>query len=1103
MEIRHPIRSAATRPWLCHIAVGLILIAVYYAPVSSTVSSLIYDWFGLTAVVAILWATWRHRPSAPGLWFLLAAGIGLLTAGDLWWTYDDLILGVAPPFPSLADALYLAAYPVIAAALYGFARRRSRGSDRGTLIDAAIIGLSYAVAAWFFFLEPYLSDPNYPLFERVVSAAYPAADVPIVAAVALLLLTPGRRSPSFYLLCGGSAVYVAADIFYARGLLTDSYLGGSAMEAVWMLGALAWGAAALHPSMRDLAVSDAALDLTLTRRRLGLLTAAAVAVPVLHLAHPDNGAADRYVGAGATGLLFFLVILRLSGLLRVVDRAHRSFRALVQRGNELITVMNADGTIRYASPSYAEVLGYQPDEVIGREGVGLIAPEDRPLARDLLVKLTSGPGAPHTVEIGVRHADGSRRTVEATLINLLDDPDVRGLVVNSRDVTARKEADDALRTAQTLNASVIESSDDGIFAFDASHRLTIWNPSMERSTGLPNALVLGHDLFVLFPFLRETGEDALVLAALRGESGVAPVTPNRMPETGQEGFYEARYAPLHDIDGRVVGGLGVVRDVTARVRAETALQTSERDLRRLFELAGDAILVFDPTDEVILDANASACSLYGFSRDEIIGRSLLSLSSNPVQAQPQLDALLRGRANVSFETVQYRSDGTPLTLEVNTSLVEYRGRPAILSINRDVTAQKTLEAELAHRAFHDALTGLPNRALFNDRLAHALTRAGRRGEPVAVLLLDLDRFKLVNDGLGHAAGDRLLVAVAQRLATCVRDADTLARLGGDEFAVLLEDASPDLAREVAERILTALADPVLVEGREIYSGSSIGIVVSTPDRSAPDELLRAADVALYRAKHAGRGTLVVFDPAATDPTAGWLALEADLRRAIVRGELILHYQPVVTLDEGDVVNVEALVRWNHPTRGMLPPGEFIPLAEETGLITTITSWAIDEACRQQAEWRQTLGPLAPPSVSVNLTTRDLRDPEFVGRIRQALAATGLSPSNLRLEVTERVLVEEIRAATEALRDLRACGIVLAIDDFGAGASSLASLRAVEVKVLKLDRTFVRDMETSEDARVVVGAIAAMAHALGMQVTAEGIETAAQFKAARAAGCNRG
>lgn len=976
--------TAQPRPWLWYTVIGLALIAVSHTILPTAGDTLIYDFFCLSATLAVFWRGRDPRTAGRHVWHLLALAMGLLTIGNVAWTIDEVVRDIAIPFPSLADAIFLGAFPIAAAALVMLSRQRGRGSDRGTMLDAAIVGLGFGVASWFCLFDPYLKDANYPLLERLVSAAYPGLEILVVGALAFLVLAPGERTPAFLLLVGGVTIYVCTNVLYARDLLLDTY--GSAaysswMMSAWMIGTLVWGAAALHPSSAHLACSTGPRHLVLTRGRLALLSIAALAVPTIQvLGVSRDSAVDRYVMFGTTGLLFLLVVLRLAGLVNTIAGSERRFRALVQNGSDLIAILEPDIRFRYASPSFHEVLGYDPEALIGRAAAPIVVPSELPRVRSSFSQIVATPGSQITFEADLLHADGSIRTVEATAISLLDDADIGGLIVNARDITARKHASEALRAAQSLNSSVIESSVDGIFAIDTNSSLTVWNRAMERTTGLPRDHVLGQNLMDLFPFLRSTGEASLVVAALHGEAGRAPVQPNTIEDTGKHGFYEARYAPLTDEASAVVGAIGVVRDVTA---------------------------------------------------------------------------------------------------------------------------QKALEAELEHQAFHDALTGLPNRALFANRLEHALALGSRRGTSVAVLLLDLDRFKLVNDGLGHAAGDQLLVAVAERLTTRLRDADTLARIGGDEFVVLLDEATPEQSEAVAERIIVALSDPITVQGRDVFIGTSIGIAVSTPDFADPVELLRASDIALYRAKSAGRQTVMVFDPMTADPSAGWLALEVDLRRAVSRRELVLHYQPVIDLTTGQVVTVEALARWTHPIRGLLLPSAFIPLAEETGLITTITEWAIADACRQLARWRTELGDLAPPTVNINVTTRDLRDPELVDRVASALSNAGIEPPSLRLEITERVLIEELREAAGTLRALRDLGVKLAIDDFGAGASSLASLRAVNAEVLKLDRAFVRGLDDNPDDRIVVNAVVAMAHALGIAVTAEGIETVAQREQARAAGCDRG
>lgn len=437
----------------------------------------------------------------------------------------------------------------------------------------------------------------------------------------------------------------------------------------------------------------------------------------------------------------------------------------------------------------------------------------------------------------------------------------------------------------------------------------------------------------------------------------------------------------------------------------------------------------------------------------------------------------------------------------------------------DISARKADERRLAHQAFHDPLTGLPNRALFSDRLERALARARRHNQFIAVLFLDLDRFKLINDSLGHEAGDQLLIALSQRLRARMRPEDTAARLGGDEFTILLEDIdNVEAAAHVAERIAEDLRVPFKVGGREVFSTSSIGIAISDGIRHAPDDLMRNADAAMYLAKASGKAHYEVFEEALTSRALERLELESDLRRAIARNEFEVFYQPIIALETNRVCGHEALLRWNRPTHGMVLPSEFIALAEETGLIIQIGAWVLREACRQTEIWQrainQTDGERAEPlSISVNLSARQFEQPDLVSQVAKILRETDLQGSQLELEITESVVMRDIGTAMETLLALKKLGVRLAIDDFGTGYSSLAYLKQFPVDTLKIDRSFIAGMTgettlTSVAARVdgdgaIVRAVISLAETFGVAVTAEGVETAAQLTQLRGLNCESG
>lgn len=551
-------------------------------------------------------------------------------------------------------------------------------------------------------------------------------------------------------------------------------------------------------------------------------------------------------------------------------------------------------------------------------------------------------------------------------------------------------------------------------------------------------------------------------------------------------------------------------ELAERKRAEEALRISENRLNSILSSLQDVVWSLSVTTLEPLYLNPAAETIYGRPANDFFENGELWLRIVYPEDLPKLLAqreLLLAKGGEEFEYRIVRPDGEVRWLYRRSQVIYDSDHQAtrIDSIETDITERKRMEEQLLHEAFHDALTGLPNRTLFMDRLEQAIKRNNRYPHYYfAVLFLDLDRFKVVNDSLGHMVGDQLLIAIAQRLKTCLRPVDTIARLGGDEFTILLDNIQHVRdAVHVAERIHEVLQTPFQLNNYEVFTSTSIGIVPVMANLSQPEEILRNADIVMYRAKEQGRGCHAIFDSAMHSSALNVLQLETDLRRAIEREELEIYYQPIVFLATGQITGFEALVRWRHPQRGLVPPDDFVPIAEDTGLIIPIGWWVLQQSCMQLHQWQHQFPVHANLTVSVNLSAKQFTQPDLVKQIDRILTTSHIYPASLKLEITEGELMENDEIVSRILTKLQLLGIQLSIDDFGTGYSSLSRLHQLPINTLKVDRSFVQEMVQNGGSPEIPQAIITLAHNLDMDVVAEGIETEEQLVQLQQLACDYG
>ncbi|MDH4140139.1 MAG: EAL domain-containing protein [Coriobacteriia bacterium] len=553
---------------------------------------------------------------------------------------------------------------------------------------------------------------------------------------------------------------------------------------------------------------------------------------------------------------------------------------------------------------------------------------------------------------------------------------------------------------------------------------------------------------------------------------------------------------VRDDGGSVVGYVSAGIDMTHRRHAER--DAAFRSM--LLDQTSDAILVTE-LDGRIVYANDAACAMARRPRERLLRTNVRDfLTTEWVDVLEERSRQLRHAGSILAEFAANVGGPEPLPIEVHSHLIDAKGRELVVSVLRDLTERKRAEATIRHMAYHDSLTGLPNRALFQDRAEMAIARARRHEEKLTILFLDVDGLKLVNDSFGHAVADGVLRRLASRLLDVLREEDTVARVGGDEFAIILPATDEEMAQVAANKVLRELHRPFDVYGKEIRPSVSIGVAIYPRDGQSLDDLLASSDTAMYEAKQRGGGSLSFFTNEMKERVLDVLRLRHDLGFGLERGEFLLHYQPQVNMATGEILGAEALLRWLHPEKGLLPPLTFVGLAEESGAIETIGGWVLEEACAQGMRWTD-LGH-GPLRVAVNVSARQFRNESFVDTVRETLDRTGLDAERLQLEITETVAMEDPEGAIETLQALRDIGVTVAIDDFGTGHSSMAYLKRFPLSATKIDRTFIGDVDSDKNSQYLVSTMITLATTLGLEVIAEGVERSEQVACLRALGCEK-
>jgi PAS domain S-box-containing protein len=789
--------------------------------------------------------------------------------------------------------------------------------------------------------------------------------------------------------------------------------------------------------------------------------------------------------------------------------SEQKLKNIIEHSNEIFYIHDTKHKLLFISPQCLQILGYPPDEML-TEWTNLVTEDPINSVGIELTERALKTGRrqkPYLLEL-------YRKDLKKVWLEIDESPlknnegEVIAMVGAARDVTERKQAEEELRASEARFKDISYSMADWIWEVDEKGVYTYCSDKVLHLLGYTPGEMVGKTPFDFMPPKEAERIKPIFQKIVENREPIKDLENWNIRKDGTRILLRTNGMPILDEKRELKGYRGVDKDITERRKSEEALKESEERFRAISYTAADAILLMDSEGKISY-WNPAAEKIFGYTTDEALGKNLHLFLSPPRYHEDFRKGFEKfkktGKGPAVGNTLEFsaiKKDGTEFPIEVSTSAIQINGKWCSVGIVRDISDRKRSEEQITHIAYHDMITDLPNRHFLKDRLQQALASAKQHNRMVAILFLDLDNFKRINDTFGHDVGDTLLKGVADRLSKYVRkcdfiarvgqnDSDTVARLGGDEFTLLLTEVNNmQSASKVAQRILDLFNHPFIVADSEMFITTSIGIALYPNDGEDVDTLLKNADRAMYHAKDQGRNNFQFYTESMNVVTLERIALENGLRRALDRKELQVYYQPQLDIVSGKIIGAEALLRWLHPEKGLLSPATFIPIAEETGLIVPIGEWVLQKACEQNKAWQD--AGFAPIYVTVNISSAQFKQKTFLETVARILQKTRLDPKCLELELTESILIESTDMAIITLNDLKNMGIRLSIDDFGTGYSSLSYLKKFPIDILKIDRSFVRNVSTDADDRAIINAIIAMAHTLNLKVIAEGVENEQQL-----------